>query len=66
MSYAGPRGVRHYRLYKIPSHPFIPPFVSDPGREREEQRSAVEMEVEVQKERERDGGRRDGDRKSEG
>ena len=24
MSYTGPRGDEHYRLYEIPSHPFIP------------------------------------------
>jgi len=33
MSSTGPRGEKHYRLYEIPSHPYIPSFVSDPGRE---------------------------------
>lgn len=48
MSYAGPRGDKHYRLYEIPSHPFIPPFVSDPGRKRRNKGECGEMEIEVQ------------------
>ena len=55
MSYAGPRGDKHYRLYEIPSHPFIPPFVSDPGRGRRNkgERDGAEVEA-VERERERE------------
>lgn len=47
MSYAGPRGEKHYRLYEMASHPFIPTFVSDPGRERRNKGECGGMEVEV-------------------
>ena len=47
MSYEGPRGEEHYRLYEIPSHPFIPPFVSDPGRDGRNKGECGGMEVEV-------------------
>ncbi len=51
MSYAGPRGDKHYRLYEIPSHPFIPSFVSDPGREGRNKGECVGMEAEVKERR---------------
>lgn len=54
MSYAGPRGDKHYRLYEIPSHPFIPPFVSDPGRERRNKGESGGMEVKVEERTERE------------
>lgn len=40
---------------RSPSHPFIPPFVSDPGRERRNKGECGGMEVEVN---ERPGGKK--------
>lgn len=48
MSHTSPSGDEHYRLYEIPSHPYIPPFVSDPGREARNKGVGGGMDVEMQ------------------
>lgn len=42
-----PKEISIIGLYEIPSHPFIPPFVSDPGRERRNKGERGGEEVEV-------------------
>lgn len=46
MSYADPRGAEHYRLYEIPSHVFVPPFVSAPQSENGNKGKRNGMEAE--------------------
>lgn len=59
MSYAGPRGDKHYRLYEIPSHLFIPSVCVRPWeRKRRNKGEGGGMEVEAG-ERERLGGNRE-------
>lgn len=48
MSHTSPSGDEHYRLYEIPAHPYIPPFVSDPERELRNKGICGGMEAEMQ------------------